>query len=813
MNLGHWRQPQIIRPLAVAGLLTLTAGGTRAEAQSASCVPCLVIGVDAASLNTTGDLPPASLAGLRVLVAADLEREAPRQPVRNLLAAGATVGYLIDAGDDIDAGDLEAAGFVVIRPPSSPVPSVSQRLFEARTTITALRAAQPDLEVVIDRGAFAEAGVPLDPMAPYVDASIGRLPRRASATVDDLIAASLTPGSEPMLLPIDRVDWRAIQEFVSRRATIVEVGGTRTLTVEEIVARYQAQQRRQDALVRTTIASGTTTLLFEVPGLVAPVTITTETTIFRGREQTDIEERNIRVNGAAIAGGSAQSPPELPLIEAERIGTPPLAITLNEAYRYELDGTETIDGSRCYVVGFEPRVADRGLAHGRAWITTATFTLRRLEMVQSNLRGAIVSSEQADEFGRVDAQGGTVWLPMETRVFQAYEGAGFRTPIHRTVSIARYDVNDAAFDARLAAALASDSVMLRETPEGLRYLVRRNGGSRSVEPRAGHSIRSLVGGVLIDPNITSPLPFAGISYVNLNLFNRGAQLNVFVGGTYGQAAWSVPSIAASRWQARGSAFAIGAHYSDRVFRGGREQYSENLVQRPAHFTVGLLRPLSPRVRATVDYELTVTTLGRGVSTANVFQVPPDVVNHGVVAAIDAERGGWGVRGWWNPARRQGWRTWGLPGQFDPATSDYQRYGAQLARTIALRAAVSSRMQITWMGGHDLDRFSRYGFDSFDNPLHGYPTASIRYDRGAVLRSATAWSGRGWRIDGFGDIAVVRDPGWGRRLRGYPGIGVGLESGGPFRTLWSLEWGYGFYARRLDGGRGAQTARITVYRGF
>jgi hypothetical protein len=118
-----------------------------------------------------------------------------------------------------------------------------------------------------------------------------------------------------------------------------------------------------------------------------------------------------------------------------------------------------------------------------------------------------------------------------------------------------------------------------------------------------------------------------------------------------------------------------------------------------------------------------------------------------------------------------------------------------------------------MGGRDLDRFSRYGFDAFENPLHGYPTASVRYDRGAVARTATTWTWRGVRVDAFGDAALVHDPGWASPTRAYPGVGAGVESGGPFRTLLSVEWAYGFRAPRTDGGRGTQTARITVYRGF
>ena len=80
--------------------------------------------------------------------------------------------------------------------------------------------------------------------------------------------------------------------------------------------------------------------------------------------------------------------------------------------------------------------------------------------------------------------------------------------------------------------------------------------SRAVESSAGHSVRSVIGGLLIDPNISAPLPFAGISYVNLNLFNKGAQLNVFFGGAYGQASWSVPAIAGTRWQVHGDGVGI-----------------------------------------------------------------------------------------------------------------------------------------------------------------------------------------------------------------------------------------------------------------
>ena len=86
-------------------------------------------------------------------------------------------------------------------------------------------------------------------------------------------------------------------------------------------------------------------------------------------------------------------------------------------------------------------------------------------------------------------------------------------------------------------------------------------------------MRTLAGGVIIDPNISRPLPFAGISYVDFNLFGTGSQLSLFFGGAYAQLAFSMPSVKGSRWQLAGRAFGIAASYNDRSFSDGRELYA------------------------------------------------------------------------------------------------------------------------------------------------------------------------------------------------------------------------------------------------
>ena len=431
--------------------------------------------------------------------------------------------------------------------------------------MTSLRAARPDIEIAVEPDAFERADFPLDRVEPYVDTLLSRVVLPPRPTVEDLMRASQTPAGERVRAVVELPDWNAVADFVSRRATAVDVTASRQLTADEIVARYQARRRRQDSLVTATIGRGTTTVMFEVPGFVAPVTVTARTTIYARGDAVTTEHENIRVNGAALARDSGT--PRLPLLEPERIATPPLQISLTDAYAYKLDGTTAIDGAKVYIIAFGPRTESRASRVDAAWIDRTDFRLRRLQVTQEELRGPIVSSEQGQDFLSVGPAGQDIDLPGRTRIYQMYEGAGHRTPHSPRDRIEQYVMNPPEFDELLQAAHASSHLIVRETPDGVYFA-----GNQ------GKTIRTAVFGVLVDPNISDPLPFAGLSYVDLDVLGTGAQLNAFFGGTYGQLSWSVPSPGRSRWQIHGRAFAIAARYNDRSFLGGLEQYDENILR-------------------------------------------------------------------------------------------------------------------------------------------------------------------------------------------------------------------------------------------
>jgi hypothetical protein len=329
-------------------------------------------------------------------------------------------------------------------------------------------------------------------------------------------------------------------------------------------------------------------------------------------------------------------------------------------------------------------------------------------------------------------------------------------------------------------------------------------------------VRTVAAGVIVDPNISHPLPFAGLSYVDFDLAGTGAQLSAFAGGTFGQLAFSVPSLKGSRWQLSGRAFAIASAFNDRVFVNGLEQYADNIRQRPADAAAWLTRALSPRIGVRAGYELTYTHFSRGESTDGAFVVPAHQVAHAALVELDWQRQGWSGAISWRPAVRTGWRRWGRiePESYDPRQARFQRFGASAVRSFVVLPSLAGRVEASWMDGRRLDRFSRYAFGTFDNRLRGYPSALIRYDRGGAVRTAAAWApGSRMRIDGFADAAAVRDPGFGRGFRTYAGIGAAIEVPAPFRTLVAVEWGFGFRGVTADGGTGTHVVRVNAYRVF
>ncbi|MET0553311.1 MAG: hypothetical protein ABW221_09755 [Vicinamibacteria bacterium] len=611
-------------------------------------------------------------------------------------------------------------------------------------------------------------------------------------------------------LPSRSLVLREPPEEAARFGAALEVTAERTLTAAEVLSRHRAAERRQRLAVRQSIATGSTTATFTLPGLSAPSAVTAAAVTFDDGERREVVHRDLRWNGTLVPIGSDRVP-RLPIVEPAT-AEPPLALRLTEAYAYRLARPSTVGGRRVHVLEFAPRAGEG--PHGRAFLDAVDFGLVRLETVRRGLPPPIVSSEQDDTFARTEVDGRAVWLPSRSEIHQTYEGPGHRTPIHRVVRYDRVEANPPDFAERRRRAHASDAVMMGETPQGFRYLAADPAGGERHPAGRGTAVRTVALGLTVDPNVDGVLPFGGLGYVDLDAFGRGAQVNAFVGPGFLQGALSLRL--GRGWQAHAAGFAALVRYNDRAFDEGGEDYGRTVRQRPSRLSLGAARPLAARARLRLSYELEHNALARSELAATDFVTPLGPLAHGLRAEVELRRGPWTASASGSAFRRTRWEAWGRGTDEPPpdAARGYERYAVGLTRSLVLGPAATGRLEASWMGGHDLDRFSRYAIDSFLNRLRGYPAGSLRYDRGLLLRAqASAALRPGLRGGFFADLGLLHDPGYGSGLAPYPGTALSLELALPRGALLSAEAGVAFAGRDRDGRRGTRSLQVTAVKTF
>ena len=544
-------------------------------------------------------------------------------------------------------------------------------------------------------------------------------------------------------------------------ASDVQVSGVRRLRVDEIIARHQAARAGQNASVRSVVADGSTTLTFQVPGFAAPFTVTAATRVFAAAGETTVQHTRIQVNGLDIAA-SADDVPRLPLLEPERVSTPPLTIGLTEAYRYELRGRDRVAGRDAYVVAFDPRIADRSLFAGLAWIDTATFGIMKTDAAQTMLRGPIASSRQVDEFERIDVGATPAWLIRRSEIFQVYAGPRESTPIHRVMTFDRTEVNRADYDAELSAAMRSNAVMLRDTPGGYRFLA--PGSIRSGWRRAS---RLVVQGRADDDGRrrravrSEYLGPAGVRRRQLHRFqpvqHRRAGECVF--RRHLRSLFMVDAAVARRVALTGDGSAVALSYNDRAFRDGIEHYDENIRHDRRRYRSRCSAPWRRRC----GFAPATSSLTRGTGAPRLRRrtssSQPALRSH---ACCDrnrtrtVERRSAGCRRSTSGVEAGGGRPQ-RPRRGQRASASIGSARRSRDRSCGPRAPSGASRRRRSRGRH-LDCFSRFAFGTFDNPLRGYPSVSVRYDSGIALRSAATWTPASTSASTrSADLGIVRAP--------------------------------------------------------
>ena len=569
-----------------------------------------------------------------------------------------------------------------------------------------------------------------------------------------------------------------------------DVSAVRDLSVGEIVARHQQQQRGQDGVVRNYIAHARMEQHFR-PTVTDPgYDVATENRYFVAGDEVEWEELSFSVNGSRWGADR----PGFPLLQPEKVLSLPLQLRFDEGYRYELGGTERVDGFDCFVVRFEPVRQDASLYRGTVWIDSQTFGRVRVQAVQSGLVAPVVSNEEIQRYALQTIGNRPVFLFGSLTARQIILIAGRNILLEKRVEFTDFRVDDPDFVRERDSAREGDRIMYRETDRGLRYFL-KEGGVRVVSERPTSHAKALAMGVMFDPSYAFPLPIVGIDYLNFQFGSPDTQLAILFGGVLAAGNVQRSKLGGTPLDASVDFFAIAVPSSDRLYRPSGEADTERVLTWPLSTGLNLGWQATPFQKAIGQYQFRFDGYIRDAGTADTFTVPASTVTHGIGGAWEYRRGGYSltINGTWFTRAR--WTDWGALTDRGPETAasvsrTYAKYGAGLSRDFYFNVFQKIHLNAAWFSGRDLDRFGKYQFGLFDDTrVHGVPSSGVRFGELAMARGSYSLNIlEQYRLDLFVDQAWGRgEPGRGpwQSLSGY---GAAVNVRAPWSTILRVDFG-------------------------
>ena len=600
----------------------------------------------------------------------------------------------------------------------------------------------------------------------------------------------------------------------------VEVADERQMPVEEIMRRLQAFEDDQARKLDHYQASNILHLRFLLGAGAASVEASFEGDYFyRQGEGFDWVWDTLYVDGVKWKGKKL---PEIPLIQPEKAAALPVEIRLDKAYQYRLRGTETVDGRDCWVVDFEPvGEVEEGssLYQGTVWVDREIFARVRTRTLQLGLEGEVISNEETMIFSPVNQSGQpaewspqSYFLPVRVVGQQILSLLNATVPVERETVLSDIRINRNTYDADLEKAYASDATMVRDTNEGLRYLVKNEDGTREVEEEIDTTRKFVAGGVFYDESVDFPIPIAGINWLALDWRGTGQQVNILFGGALLTANIAQPRLFGSKWDAGANLFGFFIDRGDELYRGGEEVPFEEVESKTGRVALFLGRPLGNFTKLDFTYAARYDTYGRADDTAEDFVLPQDTLTHTFQTELSYNRSGYRLELQGSFNQRSDWEFWGLPGnnEFDQEQEDFIRWQVTAAKTWWLPRFTKFGIELEHLNGEDLDRFSSYDFGIFgDSSVAGYPSGLVRADEATGVHVNYGFNfGEVFRVEVEGDAVWASNELTGLDNELLAGIGIEGTLTLPWQTMVNFEIG-----QALDGPGDGIAARIVFLKLF
>jgi hypothetical protein len=604
----------------------------------------------------------------------------------------------------------------------------------------------------------------------------------------------------------------------------VEVKGGVELKVEEIIARWQQNREAQKQKLENYLATSFMSLHFESTNLGPGFDVSMQLKQFFSRDsQMEIAQKEFYVNGVKF-GKNHEFP--LPQIEPEKVLTQPLELKLNERYEYKLLGTEQVNEAMCYVVGIEPKVQDEALYSGKVWIDGTTFREVKQYLNQRGAKSNVLVNSETQDFELFrDGMGNQFNLLRSISAQQLLNAAGRDFVLQRTVRFSDYVINTPEFSGTLAAEHSSDDPMYRDTDQGLRSLAKKDGERVLVESDAKR-VRALIAGAMYGGTFNFPIPFLGISIADFDFRHTGAQLSTFFAG---------PILVSDLSKQFRPKFRLALDLSLNGLPGENRIYSSNteLVQGEV-WTWEQTTGLRASWQATTHLSLTASTYFaydnflRTSAAAEQYELPRNGLNVLPGLEIKYNRRGYVFDAQGTRGERIDWRPFGctslaLPPAGCGSTSPnpppqntllvqhpqnaFTLYNADLNKDYYIGKFTKGGWDLSYWGGDQLDRFSRY-FPSFlaSPRLHGIPPGTDSFDAIAAANVHYGFNVMDvMKIDGMYAYARARNLEESFQFRKFDGLEINFDTPGPLGTLVQ-----GTVSYALDGNIARYNSRWAAY---
>jgi len=647
-------------------------------------------------------------------------------------------------------------------------------------------------------------------------------PRRVDAKGERAIADSARRGNQLLVgTPPSREPFAVLVDYAEPTETTItretlDIATERGISVEEIIRNHQAYEAFQDSIQPRYIARNTTKLRFDIGGGAEALEATIAGEYFSDPAgRADWVWSDFLLNGVRWKYGKI---PELPLIQPEKVTQLPLDIHLTNDYRYELVRSTDVLGYRVYEVRFEPpKNAPEGLPlyRGTVWIDARTWARIRISMVQLNLGGEVLSNEErvdylpfsretkqavtADAVAAADARS-LIWLPRLVQAQQVISAAGRASVVQRETTFENFRIEPQEYETLLAEVSQSDALMTRETEAGLRYLEKRD-GVRVVKEGFDTSQIFLLGGIHHDPGLEYPVvPLGGIDYFNFDLWGKGIQTNVFFAGAVLAVNATHPDVGGTRTNLGFDFFGIAVPTENRMYRDGEERLGETVKSLPLGLYVRAGHPFARFGKIDVSFGVSHQTYQRAEDTAADFAVPSDTFTFTPGIEFRYARRGWSFSASYDYNRRSEWEPWGNLAEYDPDQKSFERFGASLGKSFYLPKFQRIGLDLNYLDGNRLDRFSKYELGFFGSQrVHGVESGSVRAEKAIIghLSYGFVFSEQ-FRLEAFYDHALLDDEQAGYELEPFQGIGIAGQTIGPWGTLLRLDIGKTIGRNAQDG---------------